>query len=213
VDRSRARELARRSLERGDATAWFEELYAEARAEGEIPWADLIPNPSLVAWLDEHEISGRALKVGAGLGDDAEELARRGLAVTAFDIAPTAVAWAKRRFPDSKVDYVVADVLAPPSQWSRAFDFVLEAYTLQVLPPEARPRAAAAITRTVRPDGTLLVIARGREPTEPEGAMPWPLTPDELRGLFATLTLVRFDDFLDDEDPPVRRLRAEYTVA
>jgi hypothetical protein len=37
--------------------------------------------------------------------------------------------------------------------------------------------------------------------------------PDELRGLFATLALVRFEDFLDDEDPPVRRQRAEYTVA
>jgi SAM-dependent methyltransferase len=213
VDRARARELARRSLERGDATGWFEELYAGAQTEGEIPWADLVPNPSLVEWLDEHALTGRALKVGAGLGDDAEELARRGLQVTAFDIAPTAVAWAERRFPGSRVDYVVGDILAPPAQWSRAFDFVFEAYTLQVLPPELRPRAAAAITRTVRPDGTLLVIARGREPTDPEGAMPWPLTPDELRGLFATLTLVRFDDFLDEEDPPVRRLRAEYTVA
>jgi 2-polyprenyl-3-methyl-5-hydroxy-6-metoxy-1,4-benzoquinol methylase len=81
--------------------------------------ADLVPNPSLVSWLDEHELAGRALKVGAGLGDDAEELARRGLAVTAFDIAPTAVAWAKRRFPDSQVDYVVADVLAPPAAVSR----------------------------------------------------------------------------------------------
>jgi hypothetical protein len=48
---------------------------------------------------------------------------------------------------------------------------------------------------------------------EDPGAMPWPLTPDELRGLFAGLTLVRFDDLLDDEDPPVRRLRAEYAIS
>jgi hypothetical protein len=54
------------------------------------------------------------------------------------------------------------------------------------------------------------VIARGREPSEGEGRMPWPLTPHELRSLFADLSLVCFDDFLDDEDPPVRRLRAEY---
>ncbi len=113
MSRERARELARRALARGDATGWFEELYAEARSEADISWADLVPNPSLVEWLDAHPVSGRALKVGAGLGDDAEELARRGLTVTAFDIAPTAVAWARRRFPDSRVDYVVADVLAP----------------------------------------------------------------------------------------------------
>jgi SAM-dependent methyltransferase len=222
VSRERARELARRALERGDATGWFEELYAEARSEADISWADLVPNPSLVAWLDSRErlsargeaarLSGRALKVGAGLGDDAEELARRGLDVTAFDVAPTAVEWARRRFPDSAVDYVVADVLAPPAEWRGGFDFVLEAYTLQVLPPAARPVAARAIAETLAPGGTLLVIARGRDAGEDEGAMPWPLTPEEVRGLFSSLTLVAFDDFVDDEDPPVRRLRAEYAA-
>jgi hypothetical protein len=54
------------------------------------------------------------LKVGAGLGDDAEEPARRGLAVTACDVAPTAVEWAWRRLPESRVDCVVADAPAPP---------------------------------------------------------------------------------------------------
>jgi hypothetical protein len=68
-----------------------------------------VPNPSLVVWLGAHAVSGRSLKVGAGLGDDAEELARRGLAVTAFDVAPTAIERARRRFPESGVDYVVAD--------------------------------------------------------------------------------------------------------
>jgi hypothetical protein len=43
--------------------------------------------------------------------------------------------------------------------------------------------------------------------------MPWPLTPDELRALFAGVRLVRFEDFADDEDPPVRRLRAEYAIS
>jgi 2-polyprenyl-3-methyl-5-hydroxy-6-metoxy-1,4-benzoquinol methylase len=212
VSRARARELARRALERGDAAGWFEELYAEARSEADISWADLVPNPSLVEWLDAHAVTGRGLKVGAGLGDDAEEMARRGLTVTAFDVAPTAIEWARRRFPDSPVDYAVADVLSPPAPWRGAFDFVLEAYTLQVLPPEQRPAAADAIAQMVAPGGTLLVIARGRDASEDEGAMPWPLTPDELRSYFAALTLVRFDDFLDDEDPPVRRLRVEYAV-
>jgi SAM-dependent methyltransferase len=213
TDRRRARELARRSLERGDATGWFEELYAGAAAEADIPWADLVPNPMLVEWLDGHAVSGRALKVGAGLGDDAEELARRGAQVTAFDVAPTAVEWARRRFPHSTVEYVVADALALPAQWRGAFDFVLEAYTLQVLPPELRPLAAREIAATLAPGGTLLAIARGREPHESRGEMPWPLTADELRGLFADLALVRFEDLLDDEDPPVRRLRAEYTIS
>ncbi len=211
--RARARALAAAALARGDATGWFEELYAGASGAAEVPWADLVANPSLLSWLAGREVDGtgrRALKVGSGLGDDAEALAQRGFSVTAFDIAPSAVAWARRRFPDSQVDYVVADVLAPPPAWREGFDLVLEAYTLQVLPADLRPVAARQIADMVAPGGTLLVIARGRGEGEDPGAMPWPLTPDELRAGFEMLTLERFDDFLDDERPPVRRLVAEY---
>ena len=211
--RAPARALAAAALARGDATGWFEELYARASGTQDVPWADLAPNPSLLAWLEEHGVDGagrRALKVGAGLGDDAEALAQRGFAVTAFDIAPSAVAWARRRFPDTEVDSVVADVLAPPPEWSARFDLVLEAYTLQVLPADLRAKAARRIADMVAPGGTLLVIARGRDEGDDPGAMPWPLTPDELRARFAMLDVVAFDDFLDDERPPVRRLVAEY---
>jgi hypothetical protein len=79
-----------------------------------------------------------------------------------------------------------------------------------VLPPELRAPAAAAIAGFVAPAGRLLVIARGRDTADPPGEMPWPLVPDELRRLFASLAVVRWGDFADDEDPPVRRLRATY---
>ena len=91
MDRSRARVLARDAIARGEALAWFEALYREADAgTAVVPWADLVPNPHLVNWLDAHPtIGGRALDVGTGFGDNAEELARRGLAVVAFDVAAT----------------------------------------------------------------------------------------------------------------------------
>jgi hypothetical protein len=39
--------------------------------------------------------------------------------------------------------------------------------------------------------------------------MPWPLTRAELGAIaMPNLTLVSFEDFIDDEDPPVRRFRA-----
>ena len=67
------------------------------------------------------------------------------------------------------------------------------------------------IASFVAPGGTLLVVARGREPNESEGKMPWPLTKDEL-SLFKTggLKEVFFEDYMDSEDPPVRRFRATY---
>ena len=213
ADRSRARALAQESLGRGDPVGWFERLYAEARrGEASVPWADLAPNPHVVEWLErERPTPGRALDVGCGLGDTAEELARLGFEVVAFDVSPTAIAEARRRFPGSRVAHRVADLLELPAELAGAFDLVVECYTLQVLPPGPRARAVAALRRTLRPGGTLLVVARGREPDEPPGQMPWPLTRAEVGAIAAPeLALVRLEDFLDDEDPPVRRLRARF---
>lgn len=211
TDRTRARTLAKLSIEGGDPVGWFERLYAEAsRGEAIVPWADLAPNPHVVAWLErEAPAPGRALEIGCGLGDTAEELARRGFDVLAFDVSATAVDRARQRFPRSRVDYRVADLLRLPDDFAGAFDLVVECYTLQVLPPEARAQAIPALRRLLAPGGALLVVARGRERGEPPGQMPWPLTRAELEAIASPpLALVSFEDFLDAEDPPVRRLRA-----
>jgi SAM-dependent methyltransferase len=213
--RERARELAAEYTAAGRPTEWFDVLYAEgADGEAEIPWAEFEANPNLLEWLERSRVSPSgtsALKVGCGLGDDAEALSERGFDVTAFDVSPTAVEWCRDRFPDSTVGYRVADLLAAPEEWSRAFEFVLESYTLQVLPTPERRRAIRAVADVVAPGGTLLVVCRGREPDEPEGAMPWPLTRETvLRFEDEGLDLVSFEDYHDDETPPVRRFRAEF---
>ena len=213
--RRKAGDLARESLAAGDPTGWFEKLYTQAGGDaGHISWADLAPNPNVTEWLDREGVNGagcRALKIGCGLGDDAEELARRGFEVTAFDVSRTAIDWCRRRFPDTAVDYVMADLLQPPAEWARAFDFVLESYTLQVLPPDARLVAIPKVARFVAPGGSLLVVARGREPDDPPGTMPWPLVRAELDGLArAGLEPIGFEDYLDEEIPPVRRFRAAF---
>jgi SAM-dependent methyltransferase len=213
TDRTRARVLAQTSIDDGDAVGWFERLYAEAaRGDAIVPWADLAPNPHVVEWLDrEAPPSGRVLDVGSGLGDTAEELSRRGLEVTGVDVSPTAIAQARARFPASRVAYRVADLLRLPAEFTAAFDVVVECYTLQVLPPEARSQAVVALRRTLAPGGTLIVIARGREAREPKGDMPWPLTRGEIEAIAgADVHLVSFEDFRDREEPPVRRFRAVF---
>jgi SAM-dependent methyltransferase len=214
-NRTIAPAMAERYVENGEPLGWFEALYAQAAGDTSIiPWADLEPNPSLVQWLDREkpETKGKtALKIGCGLGDDAEYLASRGFATTAFDISETAVTWCRHRFQGSSVAYLTADLFRPPAGWSGAFDFVLESYTLQVLPPSLRREAMKWVASFVVPHGTLLVIARGRKETDPEGSMPWPLTREELY-VFRSfgLTELSFEDYLDDEDPPTRRFRAVY---
>ncbi len=214
-ERARAREIAQRHLATGDALGWFEELYAQAAGDAAIiPWADLMPNPNVIQWLDHHRIAGtgrEALKIGCGLGDDAEELARRGFRTMAFDISASAIAWCRRRYPRSPVVYVVEDLFRAPSEWRGKFDFVLESYTLQVLPPSVRREAIKHIAGFVASHGTLLVVSRGREPDDSRGDMPWPLTKDELTDFLRLgLEQVSFEDYADDEEPPVRRFRVAY---
>ena len=217
-ERTRARKLCSEFAERGDHLGWFETLYQEARGdEAIVPWADMIPNPHLYEW---HQRTGydfrskRCLKIGCGLGDDAEYLASAGGSVIAFDISPTAVAWCRRRFPTSGVTYVTTDLFAVPTAWRGAFDFVLESYTLQVFPADMRQRAMRCITEFVAPSGTLLLICRGREESESPGAMPWPLTRRELQSFTAFgLRECSFEDYGDAESPPVRRFRVQYDRA
>lgn len=213
--RAIAREIAQKHLEAGDALGWFEALYVKANRDPSIvPWADLEPNPSLVDWLSVNgsTLSGEALIVGCGLGDDAEELARWGLETLAFDISATAIGWCKKRFPKSMVTYQDEDLLLAPCRWQKRFDFVLESYTFQVLPPDLREKAIAAISSFVAPGGILLVLARGREKdSSAKATMAWPVTKAEI-SLFGEqgLKSVTFEDYMDKEEPPVRRFRATY---
>lgn len=219
VDKERAIEqikgLVAESIADGDATGWFERLYAKAESgDAIVPWADGEPNPLLVSWAAGLPGAGRrALVPGSGLGYDAEFLAAIGFDVTAFDISPTGVESAKRGYPDSKVDYRVADLTDLPSEWIGAFDLVMEAYTLQPLYGEVRAAAIAAVHRAVAPGGTLLVIARATNESGPERdprGMPWPLTHAELIAAGGGLTPHRIEQFWDDESPSKLRWRAEF---
>ena len=197
-----------------DPSAWFEELYVKAEAgEAEVPWDKGAPNPKLVDWGPPDGAGLRALVVGSGLGDDAEYVAGRGYDTTAFDVAPTAIATTKRRFPDSPVHYLAANLLEPPAEWSQAFDLVVENITVQALPPEYHAEASTRIADFVAPGGTLLVLSAAREPDETPDGPPWPLTRTEVDA-FAVgtgLEAVRVEDLFDaNVSPFAHRWRAEF---
>lgn len=193
---------------------WFEKVYAEADEASAIPWANLRPSPDLVAWLDTHQVKGRgrkALVVGCGLGDDAEELNRRGFLVTAFDVAPTAVKMCRERFPQSAVNYQVADLFDPPPGWYEAFDFVLEYFNIQSLSPTVHQQAMAAISRLAAVGGTVLIINLGCDRRENLSGPPWPLLKKELQ-IFeeAGLQLINLEEYDPQPGSGICRLRLEY---
>jgi SAM-dependent methyltransferase len=179
-------ELVERSLAAGDPTGWFEPLYAAARSGTvKMPWDRPAANPLLAAALSKVRADGRrGMVVGCGLGQDAEDVARRGFCTTAFDVSPSAVAIARERYPASSVDYRVADLFDLPAEWERAFTLVVEIITVQALPPSRHREAAGAVASLLAPGGDLLVIASARagsgEIALSDGP-PWPLSRDELQ--------------------------------
>ena len=213
--RARARELAAEFAERGDSFGWFDEFYKEAAGDNEqIPWADLEPNKYFKTWADDVELKGdgrKALVVGCGLGDDAKFLNDLGFKVTAFDISPTAIEWAKRLHADTDIQFEVADLFEPFRGWLGAFDFVLEIYTIQPLPMEMRERVIDAIAAFVADDGELVIVTRGREDDEEPVELPWPLSRRDL-SRFEThgMKQTDFRIFDGDEDPPVPRWVVQY---
>lgn len=205
--------FARPHLRAGDPTGWFEPVYAAAGDDiTEVPWVGLEPNRHLVNWLERERLRGagrRTAVVGCGLGDDADLLRERGFDAIVFDISPTAIGWARTRFPETTFE--VADLLALPNDLVGTFAFVFEAYTLQALPAEIRNAAIDGVASLLAPGGTLLVVTYGRAEDEDPGRLPWPLTRVQL-GRFEErgLTEVRFEDYRDEIEPERTRFRVEY---
>jgi len=199
--------LAETYADRGDPNGWFEEFYAQADGDiHKVYWADLKPNPLLLAWIEERTVPAdtRAVTIGCGLGDDAEALARHGYRVTAFDISPSAIAMCQQRYPDSAVDYFVADLFNYPGKWRRGFELVYECNTIQILKGPSRVRSVEAITDLVAPGGEILVSCRSRNVGEQLDTFPLALDREEIDGFQrAGLSETRFLAYDDDQDPPV----------
>ncbi|BAU62883.1 hypothetical protein STA3757_02340 [Stanieria sp. NIES-3757] len=213
--REKVKSLATESINQANPSGWFETLYAEANGDSnQVPWAKNSPHPYLQNWLEIYSPEGQgksALVIGCGLGDDAEALAKYGFAVTAFDISQSAIAWCQQRFPDSSVNYLVADLFALDSTWQHRFDLVYECRNIQALPLNVRSQVINTVASLVATEGTLLIITRFRDDeSEPEGP-PWALSEGEL-AQFQELGLAEIhrDAFLEGEVEPIKHFRLEY---
>lgn len=163
---------------------FFESVYENADHDdlASIPWATLAPN----VYLEKHltlqgPVSGKkALVIGCGLGDDALILEKYGYEVEALDISPSAIALAKKRHPESKVDFHVGDIYDMPESSVGKYDFVYEGLTIQSLPPADREKLVGIIASLVAKEGELFVYAHTQNDTDNYGGPPWPLYADEF---------------------------------
>jgi len=213
--RARVRAIQEEFAARGDTFGWFDALYKEAAGDNDvIPWADLEPNSYFRRWAEKTGLKGNgrsALVVGCGLGDDAKYLHDLGFKVTAFDISPTAIEWAKKLYGDNDITFEVMDLFQPLRGWLGAFDLVLEIYTIQPLPLEMRPQVIDAIAAFVAERGTLVVVTRGRDDEEEPVEMPWPMSRRDLSRFERNgLTQIDFTEMPAEEEDQPPRFVVEY---
>lgn len=196
-------------------TGWFDSIYTDAEGDYRaVFWADLEPNPYLLEWLNNsifNRTTCRATVIGCGVGDDAEALSEAGYEVIAFDISPEAIQLCKNRYPDTKVNYLVADLFDYPSHWAESFDLVYECNTIQVLPGKYRIKARDSMVSLLAPRGYILVSCRSRLKGEQEDDIPLPLDKEEIDGFVRCgLSEENFVAYNDNQDPSVPHFFASY---
>jgi len=130
----------------------WEERYQSAGGYlfGREPAQVLTENPWLVM------PGASVLCVADGEGRNAVYLARRGMRVTAFDMAPTAVARARALAAEANVAVDTQVAGWDDWDWSRRYDMVLAVY-IQFASPEFRARQFADMARTLKPGGRLVL--------------------------------------------------------
>jgi len=206
-------------VDAGASTLDFDAMYRDAHGDAsKVPWARSGPNPFVEEWLNRDACAAlrpgaRVVVTGCGLGDDVALFADRGYDVLGLDLSPTAIEWARQRFPDHAGRFECADLTSLPSRLARRFDLVVEAYTLQAVPFAARGAIAAGVASLVRPHGALLTVCRTRSEDDipsPADPPPYPLTEKELCDLMGAYGLSpACEPWIgpSSEDPSFVRLR------
>lgn len=174
--------------------SWFEDLYRTSKGDRDlVPWDWRGPHPFLEDWESTNKITGRALVVGSGLGEDAAFLHEKGWEVTAFDLSETAISWAAKLHPNMDIDWVVGDILHPDERWMGAFDLVLEVHILQAIPEEPRKIAYRNLAPLLAQNGLLVCIGRLSGDSEKEDQHPpWPLSREFVLQIGKDLEEVEF---------------------
>lgn len=131
------------------------------------------------------QLSGKTLVPGCGRGHEVALAVEYGLDAIGLDIAPTALAEARARYPHLAERFVLASLFDPPAAMRGAFDLVLEHTCMSALPPNLRGEYRRGIDLTLRPGGLLIGVWYINPSLEPgyEGP-PFPFSVEDLTALF-----------------------------
>jgi SAM-dependent methyltransferase len=154
--------------------------------KGEVYWDKGAPSLPMKQYLERHPVRGRALVPGCGRGHEVALAVEHGLDATGLDIAPTAVAEARGRYPHLAERFVTGSLFDPPAEMRGAFDVVLEHTCMSALPPALRSDYRRGIDLTLRPGGLLIGVWYINPDLDPgQEGPPFPFSVADLTALFA----------------------------
>jgi methyl halide transferase len=160
----------------------WEEIYQR----GEVFWDKGLPSPPMKQYLERQALRGRALVPGCGRGHEVALAVAHGLDATGLDIAPTAVAEARARYPQLAERFMTANLFDPPADLRGAFDVVQEHTCMSALPPALRVDYRRGIDLTLRRGGLLIGVWFIEPDLDPgEEGPPYPFSVADLTALFA----------------------------
>ncbi|WP_436499447.1 class I SAM-dependent methyltransferase [Actinokineospora sp. HUAS TT18] len=189
-----------------DGGSWWDQFYADR--DKSVPFFVAKPDENLVSYLDRGLITpGRVLDLGCGPGRNAIHLAKAGFDVTAVDISPTAITWARERADEAGVDvrFINGDAFAIDGR----FDLIYDAGCFHHLPPHRRITFLDLLDRALVPGGhfALTAFAAGGMGSELPDAQFYrearlhgglAYTPESLRWIFQHLTEVELRRMTDE---------------
>jgi SAM-dependent methyltransferase len=166
------------SLDR--ATAGWDQVYRD----GHPPWDIDRPQPAFVRLAEDGEMVPPILDCGCGTGEQALMLAARGLEVVGLDLAPSAIAAARRKAAKRGLspDFMVGNALTL-GDLGRQFATVIDSGVFHVFNDADRARYVSGLAAALRPGGVLHLLCFSEHTPGSNG--PRRVTQAELHAAFA----------------------------
>lgn len=166
-----------------DTTSDRPEFWQSRYQEKRTPWDLGTVAPPFVTLLQKYKTTlqpGKMAVLGAGYGHDAAFFGQQGFDVVGFDYVDEAVKEATQCYGQWS-QFIQADIFSLGSEYTGAFDYVLEHTCFCAIQPHQRPEYVQVVQRLLKPGGHFIGIIWAF--VEEDGP-PYPSTLEEIQALF-----------------------------